>query len=64
MTAEQAAGSGAVFGKLRSGYIFESRIGQEGACSRIDPLLYASLVEAVGLYEHQSRRCGVFDGKD
>ncbi len=37
--------------------------------SRIDQLFlgltdYASLVEAVGLYEHQSRRGSVFDRKD
>jgi hypothetical protein len=58
-----------VFGQVRSGRIFERRIGQERACSRIDPLLlgladYASLLEAVGLYQHQSRRRGVFDRKD
>jgi hypothetical protein len=65
----QAAGSGAVFGQLRSGYIFESRIGQEWTRSRIDPLLLpvadnASVVQAVSLYDHQSRGRSVFDRKD
>jgi len=53
----------------RPGCIFERRIGQETACSRIDPMFlgltdYASLVEAVSFNEHQSRRRSVFDWKN
>jgi hypothetical protein len=65
----EAAEAALVFGQVRSGTIFERRIGQGRACSRINPLLlgiadYASLVETVSLYQHQSRRHGVFDRKD
>jgi hypothetical protein len=57
------------FDQVRLGCVFERPIVHEGARSRIDQLLlgltdYASLVEAVGLYEHQSRRRGVLDRKD
>jgi hypothetical protein len=52
-----------------SGCVFESRIVQECADSTIDPLLlsladYASFVEAVSLYGHQSGRRPVIDRKD
>ena len=65
----RAAGSGACFRSGRSGRVFERRIIQECASPRIDPLLlgladYASRVEAVSLYQHQSRRGGVFDRKN
>jgi hypothetical protein len=48
---------------------FEGRVVQKRAGSKIDVLLfepidYACLVEAVSLYEHQSRRGGILDGKD
>ena len=49
--------------------VFERIVVHERARCRIDQLLlgltdYASLAEAVGLYEHQSRRGSVFDRKD
>ena len=52
-----------------SGCVFERPIGQEWTRSRIDPLLLpvadnASVVQAVSLYDHQSRGRGVFDRKD
>jgi hypothetical protein len=55
--------------QARSGCVFESRIIQECADSTIDPLLlsladYASFVEAVSLYGHQSGRRPVIDRKD
>ncbi len=55
--------------QVRSGCVFERRIGQECAYSGMDPLLLpvadnASVVEAVSLYDHQSRGRSVFDRKD
>jgi hypothetical protein len=55
--------------QVRSGCVFERRIGQECACSRMDPLLLpvadnASVVQAISLYDHQSRGRSVLDGKD
>jgi hypothetical protein len=55
--------------QMRSGCVFARRIGQECARSRMDPLLLpvadnAGIVEAVGLYDHQSRGRSVFDRKD
>jgi hypothetical protein len=55
--------------QVRSGCVFERPIGQECACSRMDPLFLAvadnaSVVEAVSLYNHQSRGRSVFDRKD
>ena len=50
----------------RSGCVFERGVVHERARSRIDPLLlshtdYASLVEVVGLYDHQSCGRSVFE---
>jgi hypothetical protein len=55
--------------QVRSGCVFERPIGQERTRSRIDPLLLpladnASVVQAVSLYDHQSRGRSVFDRKD
>jgi hypothetical protein len=55
--------------QVRSGCVFERPIGQEWTRSRMDPLLLrvadnASVVQAVSLYDHQSRGRGVFDRKD
>ena len=55
--------------QVRSGCVFERPIGQEWTRSRIEPLLLpladnASVVQAVSLYDHQSRGHGVFDRKD
>jgi hypothetical protein len=55
--------------QVQSGCVFEYPIGQEWTRSRIDPLLLpvadnASVVQAVSLYDHQSRGRSVFDRKD
>jgi hypothetical protein len=55
--------------QVRSGRIFERPIGQEWTRSTIDPLLLpvadnASVVQAISLYDHQSRGRSVFDRKD
>jgi hypothetical protein len=55
--------------QVRSCCVFERPIGQEWTRSRMDPLLLpvadnASLVQAVSLYDHQSRGHSVFDRKD
>jgi hypothetical protein len=54
---------------VRSGCVFERPIGQEWTRSRMDPLLLpvadnASVVQAISLYDHQSRGRSVLDGKD
>jgi hypothetical protein len=54
--------------QVRSGCVFERPIGQEWTRSRMDPLLLlvadnASVVQAVSLYDHQSRGRSVFDRK-
>jgi hypothetical protein len=64
----QLAEAQALF-QVRSGCVFERPIGQEWTRSRIDPLLLpladnASVVQAVSLYDHQSRGRSVFDRKD
>ena len=64
-----AAGAALVFGRVRLGYVFKGHIVQKRAGSRMDVLLlglidYPCLVEAVSLYEHQSRRRGVLDRKN
>jgi hypothetical protein len=55
--------------QVRSGCVFKRPIGQEWTRSRMDPLLFpitdnASVVQAVSLYDHQSRGRSVFDRKD
>jgi hypothetical protein len=55
--------------QVRLGRVFERPIGQEWTRSRMDPLLLpvpdnASVVQAVSLYDHQSRGRAVFDRKD
>jgi len=62
-------GAALVFGQVRLGCVFEGRIVQKRAGSRMDVLLlglidYPCLVEAVGLYGHQSRGRGVFNRKN
>jgi hypothetical protein len=57
------------FFQVRSGCVFELPIRQEWTRSRMDPLLLpvadnASVVQAVSLYDHQSRGRSVFDRKD
>ena len=54
---------------IQKGNVFEGRIVQKRAGSRMDVLLlglidYPRRVEAVSLYEHESRRRGVLDRKD
>jgi hypothetical protein len=54
---------------LLSGCVFERPIGQEWTRSIMDPLLLpgannASVVQAVSLYDRQSRGRSVFDWKD
>jgi hypothetical protein len=62
-----------LFGKSRArfqkGCVFEGHIVQKRAGSRIDILLlglvdYPCVVEAVSLYEHESRRRGVLNRKN
>ena len=58
-----------VFGQVRLGCVFEGCIVQKRAGSRMNDLLlgvidYPCLVEAVGLYGHQSRGRGVFNRKN
>ena len=55
--------------QVRLGCVFERPIGPEWTRSRIDPLLLpvadnASVVQAVSLYDHQSRGRSVFDRKN
>jgi hypothetical protein len=55
--------------RIQKGYLFEGRIVQKRAGSKIDVLLfelidYPCLVKAVSLYDHQSRRGGILDGKE
>jgi hypothetical protein len=55
--------------QVRSGRVFERPIGQEWTRPRLDPLPLsvadnASVVQAVSLYDHQSRGRSVFDRKD
>jgi hypothetical protein len=55
--------------QVRLGCIFERPISQEWTRSRMDPLLLpvaddASVVQAVSLYDHQSRGRSVFNRKD
>jgi hypothetical protein len=55
--------------QVRSRCIFERPIGQEWTRSRMDPPLLpvadnASVVQAVSLYDHQSRGRSIFDRKD
>jgi hypothetical protein len=64
-----AAHQAPILFEVRSGCVFERPIGQEWMRSRIDPLLLpladnASVVQAVSLYDHQSRGRSVFDRKD
>ena len=54
---------------FQKGCVFEGRIVQKRAGSRMDVLFlglidYPCRVEAVSFYKHQSRRRGVHDGKD
>jgi hypothetical protein len=55
--------------QVQSGCVFERPIGQEWTRSRMDPLFLSvadntSVVQAVSLYDHQSRGRSVFDRKD
>ena len=55
--------------QVRSSCVFDRHIDQEWMRSRLDPLLLpvadnASVVQAVSLYDHQSRGRSVFDRKD
>jgi hypothetical protein len=55
-----AAHQAPILFEVRSGSVFERPIGQEWTRSRMDPLLFpiadnASVVQAVSLYDHQSR---------
>ena len=69
LTSTTACGSGADPLPGASGSVFERPIGQEWTRSRMDRLLLpvadnAGVVQAVSLYDHQSRGRSVFDRKD